>query len=645
MASPGQSETDDLECRLYAYAKSRFKLSARVHMSHLVFETGFKRRMDQRRNVRRLERILKIQGCNRLMKENHVSVIVSQADWQHRVHPRSDNGILPSLHVDWDYGLRALDHENLIVAARNTLAFNNQWWIVDVYVTDEESDNLNATAHELQGRLLQSLRERFSNEHRPSDGLIYERINYYEGRLDGPENQRAAESWWAALESVAGSKKGQYLRLFFKNQFLTRQLNSLLAIPGLWDGMRIGNLHKVTAMHCDEAISCYWRSILTTFLAIVGGHIQSLQLIDGVTVNLIESRVPKVSKKDKEFLQKKFDEGVLFPSFSENDRREIWNRLKEIDSPIPSLKTFFRDRLYLEVPQSVMKQLFLQPNSTDDKVTIDNGVHGLWEIGSTLDPAARKARFRIYILELWRFSFQYGFEMTDWRRLKSSSSLAFGTASSQQHLNLPNRTDIWNHFHMKMMTMGLRTPNAVDLSASPVVLPTEIPCDYPEDASEEVDVKKRSGKPSVDTVEADRYALSVVSLKERRRETRVTSRFLRISVFKKFFGYLMVHDTISGQLLWPELLEDSTPHISENNDEDTPTLYTPGLDSSNWTNASSGVHGSEFHVYHSIPYMNLPDDPGSSFESAPFPSSFESTPFPPPISMSTAPFPYPDPSI
>jgi hypothetical protein len=376
---------------------------------------------------------------------------------------------------------------------------------------------------------------------------------------------------------------------------------------------------------------------LTTFLAIVGGHIQSLQLIDGVTVNLIESRVPKVSKKDKEFLQKKFDEGVLFPSFSENDRREIWNRLKEIDSPVPSLKTFFRDRLYLEVPQSVMKQLFLQPNSTDDKLTIDNGVHGLWEIGSALDPAARKARFRSYILELWRFSFQYGFEMTDWRRLKSSSSSAFGTASSQQHLNLPNRTDIWNHFHMKMMTMGLRTPNTVDLLASPAVLPTEMPCDYPEDASEEVDVKKRCGKPSVDTVEADRYALSVMSLKERRIETRVTSRFLRISVFKKFFGYLMDHDAMSGQLLWPELLEDSTPHISENNDEETPTLYTPGLDSSSWTNASSGVHGSEFHVYHSTPYTNPPDDPESSFESAPFP--------PPSISMSAASFPYPDPSI
>ncbi|KAJ5974889.1 hypothetical protein N7481_008596 [Penicillium waksmanii] len=619
MASSSQSETEDLECRLNAYARSRFKLSARVHMSHLIFETGFKRRMDQRRNVRRLERILKIQGCHRLMKENHVSVIVPKADWQHRVHPRSNNGILPSLDVDLDYGLRALDHDNLIVAARNTLAFSNQWWVVDVYLTEEEPDDLNETAQELQRKLLQSLRERFSNEHRPSDGLIYERINYYEGRLDGPENQRAEESWWAALESVAGSKKGQYLKSFFRNEFLTRQLNSLLAIPGLWDGMQIGNLHKVTAMHCDEAVSCYWRSILTTFLGIVGSRSENLQLVDGITVNLIESRVPKVSKKDKEFLQKKFDEGVLFPSFSENDRREIWNRLKEIDSPIPS---------------------------ADDKLTIDNGVHGLWEIGSTLDPAARKARFRTYILELWRFSFQYGFEMTDWRRLKSSRSSAFATVSSQQHLPLPSRTDIWQHFYMKMVIMGLRTPNVVDFSTPPVVLSSEIPCDYPENASEEVDVKKRSGKPSVDTVEADRYALSVVSLKERRIETRVTARFLRISVFKKFFGYLMDHDTISGQLLWPELLEDSTPHISENNDEDTPTLYTPGLGSSNWTIASPGVHGSEFRVYQSTPYIYPPDDPGNSFESAPFPSSFESAPFPPPaISKSTAPFPYPDSSV
>lgn len=54
------------------------------------------------------------------------------------------------------------------------------------------------------------------------------------------------------LEAVAGSKKGKYLRLFFKHETLHQKLNSLLVIPGLWEGMRIGLLHKVTAMHCDE---------------------------------------------------------------------------------------------------------------------------------------------------------------------------------------------------------------------------------------------------------------------------------------------------------------------------------------------------------------------------------------------------------
>lgn len=51
---------------------------------------------------------------------------------------------------------------------------------------------------------------------------------------------------------MVGSKKGKYLKQFFKHQTLHQKLNSLLVIPGLWEGMRIGLLHKVTAMHCDE---------------------------------------------------------------------------------------------------------------------------------------------------------------------------------------------------------------------------------------------------------------------------------------------------------------------------------------------------------------------------------------------------------
>lgn len=72
------------------------------------------------------------------MRENHVPVIVPRSDWLNRVSPRHGEGMIPSLDVDLDYRLRAQDHENLIMAARKTLDPEDQWWIVDVYVIDEE---------------------------------------------------------------------------------------------------------------------------------------------------------------------------------------------------------------------------------------------------------------------------------------------------------------------------------------------------------------------------------------------------------------------------------------------------------------------------------------------------------------------------
>ncbi|CAG8056016.1 unnamed protein product, partial [Penicillium salamii] len=362
MSSSRQSEVEYWERKLYDYRKRHFELSARVHLSHLVFETGFRRRMDGRQNICRLERMMKIQGCQRLIRENHVPVIVPRTHWQDYVRPRSGSGIIPSLDVELDYRLRAYDHENLITAARSVLDHDNQWWIVDVYLTDNEEaspDDHRNEAEALRHRFVQSLKERYPNDNRPPDGLIYERINLYEGHLNAPRDPLAAKNWWAVLEAVAGSKKGKYLRLFFKHATLHQKLNSLLVIPGLWEGMRIGLLHKVTAMHCDEPIACYWGLIFSTFSTLVGGRDELLPLIDGVTVDLLQSRVPKVSSADLKFLEDNMKKGRLFPNFSEADQRGIWARLTEIDYPIPTLKTFFKDRLYLEVAQCVMKRLFV----------------------------------------------------------------------------------------------------------------------------------------------------------------------------------------------------------------------------------------------------------------------------------------------
>lgn len=104
----------------------------------------------------------------------------------------------------------------------------------------------------LQEEFIRSLRERFPNDKRPPDGLIYERIRYYEGYLDGPVNRIAANHWWAALERVPGSKKGKYLRAFLKHPTLPQAFDELLPIAGIWEGMRIGLLHKLVSMRCDE---------------------------------------------------------------------------------------------------------------------------------------------------------------------------------------------------------------------------------------------------------------------------------------------------------------------------------------------------------------------------------------------------------
>ncbi|CAG8018952.1 unnamed protein product [Penicillium salamii] len=443
--------------------------------------------------------------------------------------------------MELDYRLCAYDHENLITAARNFLGHDDQWWIVDVYLTDNEEgafaqsqlpeilvdkfivspDDHRNEAESERHKFIQSLKERYPNDNRPPDGLIYERINRYEGYLDTPRDLLAANNWWAVLEALAGSKKGKYLKQFFKHETLHQKLNSLLVIPGLWGGMRIGLLHKLTAMHCDEPVACYWELIFSTFSRLVGGREELLLLIDGVTVELLQSRVPKISRKDMQSLQVELEEGRLFPNFSEEARQDIWERLKEIDYPIPTLKTFFKDRLYLEVAQSVMKRLFIQPRR--EKITIDQGVYGKYDTPVPVSMGLRQEWLGSDLLEFLRFSFQYGFEMTDHQRLK------WPTDADPEDM-LDRRSS--------GLARGFQAPVTDDTSFATGELPSPRVCEYLEDLAEEIEVAKRCGKPYSNTVEADRFALSAESLRQSQASVRVTAGFLRQSVFKAFFGYL-----------------------------------------------------------------------------------------------------------
>jgi hypothetical protein len=83
-----------------------------------------------------------------------------------------------------------------------------------------------------------------------------------------------------------------------------------------------------------------------------------LAAVDAVTVRKIKCRAPGISKQDLEYLDEEMRKNRLFPCITNPEQRHyIFQRLKEIRYPIPTLETFFQDRIYLEVGQTVMKKL------------------------------------------------------------------------------------------------------------------------------------------------------------------------------------------------------------------------------------------------------------------------------------------------
>ena len=90
---------------------------------------------------------------------------------------------------------------------------------------------------------------------------------------------------------------------------------------------------------------------------------------------------------------------------SPSQRQELWQHLQEID------------RSYLEVGQSVMKQLY--PADPQRPLTVDQRVSDLFDTPLPVLCTMSQQRLGHDLLEFWRFSFQYGFELTDHQRRKA----------------------------------------------------------------------------------------------------------------------------------------------------------------------------------------------------------------------------------
>ncbi|CAG8303361.1 unnamed protein product, partial [Penicillium salamii] len=334
-------------------------------------------------------------------------------------------------------------------------------------------------------------------------------------------------------------------------------------------------------------ILCYLHLIRETFIHLMGANSDLLSLVDGVTVRLLRSRAPKVSDTDFKFLERRMNlenvevseadtkDEILFRDIEDPDlRHSIWNRLKSISYPIPTLESFFKDRLWLEVGQNVMQQLIAPDLNPSQRSTIDESLGELYNTSVPMSIPFRQHHIRSQLFELWRFSLQYGFEMTGpayHRRLPR-------TGRRSQHrrmpgltrgLNVPDQSILWQYFFWLAKEQNFDISVAEGFQIGPAQLPSIMACDYPEDGEEDVTMGRRHGKPYTDSADADCFALSQDALSEpwvakQSTANSVTAGFVRRSVFEAFFSYLK-----AGSLEWP-VADSPSPGIGNTTEMNLP---------------------------------------------------------------------------
>ncbi|KAL4801661.1 hypothetical protein BDV18DRAFT_164709 [Aspergillus unguis] len=341
----------DEEVRLATERRLKYQGTAKVSLNQIQFEPSLPRDLDAK-NLTRLREVFRKNRCRRLEVDNHVPAIVSRqhlTEALQRANVSQQSLMTTDPHryprLAFDVGqLHGLHGRHRVQAGSEVLPPTDRWWTVDLYMDD------------IGEQLRTSLVEEYANQKRPSDGEIYRKIRQYEGELNDSFRQR----WFVRLSANNQERLDQLDNR--RNRRLRGGFDRLLRIPGLWCGMRISMLHRLIATGCVEEILTYLGHIGDFWSSLVVDNLDAMKKIDGDTVSGLQLMAPKRSRADEKQAQGLILSGQAFAEFSEDERRAIWNRLKDFDGLIPSLYTFFEDFKYLECCAHCIKRL-LSPST------------------------------------------------------------------------------------------------------------------------------------------------------------------------------------------------------------------------------------------------------------------------------------------
>lgn len=263
--------------------------------------------------------------------------------------------------------------------------------------------------------------------------------------------------------------------------------------------------------------------------------------IDTVTVKIIQSRAPATSSEDLRYLESEWENGNLFQSMQFQDRELAWRRLRDIPFIIPTLTTFFQDVLFLEVTQAAMRKLCLSPPGRGDSIDKVLLSHCFRHFNAPDSPISQVESSKQKLLDLWRFSSQYAFELTDKKDHYRRVPRKIEDVERAIRLDLDRESQLDSSLLLRQLlslayNYGFEVPIDVQFN-EPETLPDR-PSFFPPHSLKDVSLERRYGKPFTDSVEADRFALSRISLSQTWMDARVSTGFVRRCVFFNFFSYL-----------------------------------------------------------------------------------------------------------
>lgn len=117
------------------------------------------------------------------------------------------------------------------------------------YVENETNVSILTIKEDIGEELRMSLVKEYVNQKKPTDGEIYRKIRQYEGEC----GEAFRERWFVRLSQSDRERLDQLDNK--RNRHLRCAFDRLLAIPGLWPGMRISVLHRLIASSCVEVSS------------------------------------------------------------------------------------------------------------------------------------------------------------------------------------------------------------------------------------------------------------------------------------------------------------------------------------------------------------------------------------------------------